>query len=75
MTPEMFTYVILIVSILYLVYSIYPIFKAKKNNHEVVVKPLRIVAAAIVMILAIFAIATGATYDSIIDAINAKYGR
>lgn len=75
MTPQIFTYVILIVSVLYLVYSIYPIFKAKKNNHEVVVKPLRIVAAVIVLIFAIYAIATGNTYDSIIDAINMKYGR
>lgn len=75
MTPQIFTYVILIVSVLYVVYSIYPIFKAKKNNQEIVVRPIRIVAAVIVMILAIYAIATGNTYDSIIDAINTKYGR
>ncbi|MBC1448827.1 hypothetical protein [Listeria welshimeri] len=75
MTPQIFTYVILIVSVLYVVYSIYPIFKAKKNNQEIVVRPLQIVAAVIVMITAIYAIATGNTYDSIINAINTKYGR
>lgn len=75
MTPQIFTYIILIVSVLYVVCSIYPIFKAKKNNQEIVVRPLQIVAAVIVMITAIYAIATGNTYDSIINAINMKYGR
>ncbi|MBC1376223.1 lipase maturation factor family protein [Listeria sp. FSL L7-0091] len=73
MSPQILTYVILVAATLYLVSSIYPIIKAKKNNYTVVVRPLRIIAAVIVILLAIFAIVTGNTYDSIIDSINTKY--
>lgn len=64
------SYLLGLFSISYLVFHFYLANKRKKSGQTMVVRPLYLIACVIVLLLALFSIVTGQTYDDIIAIIE-----
>lgn len=66
MNPTILTYILLLVSLGTIAFNVLTYMKNKKNGETTVLKPFQLIAAAIVLVLALIAIATGQTYEDIL---------
>lgn len=66
MSQTVVTYLILVLSGSYAISTIIRIVRAKRYEGGSLIRPLRLVAAIIVFLLALFAVVTNLTYDELI---------
>ncbi|WP_239253634.1 hypothetical protein [Listeria ilorinensis] len=70
MSPQIVTYLILLITAVYLGYTIYSARRARKMGMRISFQPIRWIGAALVFCLALVAVVTNMTYDDLIDIIN-----
>ncbi|MFK4565873.1 hypothetical protein [Enterococcus sp. UD-01] len=59
------TYIIFGLALFYFVYQMYMIRKNRKAGHGYVIRPLRLIAAVLVLLIALYGIITGQTFDDV----------
>ncbi|MBC1471008.1 hypothetical protein [Listeria seeligeri] len=70
MSQTVITYLILVLAGGYAISTIVSLVRTRRNGGEVVFRPLRLIAAIIVFLLAIFAVVTNTTYDELISKVE-----
>ncbi|MBP1040009.1 hypothetical protein I6N95_03185 [Vagococcus sp. BWB3-3] len=70
MTPQLLTYLLAVIPLALLGIEFYTYNKNKKNGHGFVLKPFKLAAYAFVLVLAVYAIVTGQTYEDIVTRIE-----
>ncbi|EOL46127.1 hypothetical protein RV11_GL001147 [Enterococcus phoeniculicola] len=73
MTPEILTYLLAIGSFTIIAGQAYRYQKNKKNGHGIVIRPVQLIAAAIVLVIAFYAIFTGQTYEDLVQLIERSF--
>lgn len=73
MTPQLITYLIFFISLGYIGFNFFSYYKNKNNGYGFHFKPLYLIAAGILLLISIYAIATGQTYDNLVDKINGSF--
>lgn len=73
MTPQLITYLILFISLGYIGFNLFSYYKNKNDGYGFHFKPLYLIAAGILLLISIYAIATGQTYDNLVDKINVSF--
>lgn len=73
MTPQIITYLIFLISLGYIGFNVFTFSKNKNNGYGFQFKPLYLIAAGILFLISLYAIATGQTYDNLVDQINGLF--
>ncbi len=73
MTPQIITYLIFLISLGYIGFNVFTYLKNKNNGYGFHFKPLYLIAAGILFLISLYAIATGQTYDNLVDQINGLF--
>lgn len=66
MNPMLLTYALFFVPLLLLLWEIRTFRQNKKNGNSTSIRPVQLIVMVVVMLLALFAIITGQTYDDIL---------
>jgi uncharacterized membrane protein len=64
------TYIIFGLTFIYVIYEMYTIRKNRKAGHGYVIRPLRLIASVLVLLIALYGIITGQTFDDVSSQIE-----